>query len=145
MAVQIAPVDWQLQQQQVLGVRNAVFVDEQGVPAEMEHDRNDVLAIHLLATVDGSTPVATARLLPDGHIGRMAVLKNWRGQGIGTAMLRALIGIARQKGQDSVFLNAQCHAEGFYARVGFQGEGDVFDDAGIEHRRMILPLTQDTD
>jgi len=145
MAVQIAPVDWQLQQQQVLGVRNAVFVDEQGVPAEMEHDRNDVLAIHLLATVDDGTPVATARLLPDGHIGRMAVLKNWRGQGIGTAMLRALIGIARQKGQDSVFLNAQCQAEGFYARMGFQGEGDVFDDAGIEHRRMILPLTQDTD
>ena len=145
MAVQIAPVDWQLQQQQVLGVRNAVFVDEQGVPAEMEHDRNDVLAIHLLATVDGSTPVATARLLPDGHIGRMAVLKNWRGQGIGTAMLRALIGIARQKGQDSVFLHAQCRAEGFYARMGFRGEGDVFDDAGIEHRRMILPLTQDTD
>ncbi|HPE81891.1 MAG: GNAT family N-acetyltransferase [Sedimenticolaceae bacterium] len=145
MAVQIAPVDWQLQQRQLLGVRIAVFVDEQGVPAELEHDRHDARAIHLLATVDDGTPVATARLLPDGHIGRMAVLKNWRGQGIGTAMLRALIGIARQKGQDSVFLHAQCRAEGFYARMGFRGEGDVFDDAGIEHRRMILPLTQDTD
>lgn len=145
MGVQIVPVDWHLQQQQLLAIRIAVFVDEQGVPAQMEHDQHDAVAIHLLATVDGGTPVATARLLPDGHIGRMAVLKDWRGQGIGTAMLRALTGIARRNGHDSVFLHAQCQAEAFYARLGFRSEGGVFDDAGIDHRRMTLPLGQDAD
>ena len=145
MKVVIVPVDWDSRHRDLLTIRYAVFVDEQGVPAELEHDDCDRQALHLIATDPGGRPLATARMLPDGHIGRMAVLSPWRGQGIGSAMLRELIGLAAERGISDLFLNAQCEAESFYRRLGFEPEGEVFDDAGIDHRRMTLHLEPDGD
>ena len=140
MEWQIEQVDWQAHRDELLRIRYRVFVDEQGVPAELEHDEHDPGAVHLLARTAGDIPVATARMLGDGHIGRMAVLPAWRSQGLGSALLRKLIGIARHRGMPQVHLHAQCHAESFYRRLGFVAEGEVFPDAGIDHRRMSLRL-----
>lgn len=137
----IEQADWAQARETLLAIRFEVFVDEQGVPAELEEDADDPQALHVLAwDATGRTPLATARLLPNGHIGRMAVRKDWRGQGIGSAMLERLTALALQAGLKSVLLNAQCSAEGFYRRHGFQPEGDIFEDAGIAHRRMSCPL-----
>lgn len=118
-------------------IRRTVFIEEQHVPEELEWDGEDAQAIHLLAR-SGEEPVATARLLRNGHIGRMAVLPVWRGQGIGMAMLKQLLDIARQRQLTRVYLNAQLSAVDFYARVGFIVEGETFMDAGIAHKRMVL-------
>ena len=93
----------------------------------------------MVITADG-TAVGTGRLLPDGRIGRMAVLKGWRGSGAGSAVLAELLRMAQAAGFRSVVLNAQTHAIGFYARFGFQPEGDVFLEAGIPHRAMRRSL-----
>ncbi|HMZ77178.1 MAG TPA: GNAT family N-acetyltransferase, partial [Rhodocyclaceae bacterium] len=77
------------------------------------------------------------RLLPDGHVGRMAVLPAWRGRGVGRAVLTALMAEARRRGLSRLVLHAQTHAEGFYAGFGFVAEGEVFDDAGLPHRTMV--------
>jgi predicted GNAT family N-acyltransferase len=131
---------WDELQSLALPVRETVFVIEQGVPAELEHDAQDPHSVHALACVDGQ-PVGTGRLTPDGHIGRMAVLPPWRGRGIGTTLLQALIAQARREGLPALELNAQVHAIPFYQRLGFVPEGEVFDDAGLPHRRMHYPLT----
>ena len=140
MKVAIRVVDWEAQRHELMQIRHAVFVDEQGVPVELEHDRHDQGALHLLASSGDRRPVATARMLADGHIGRMAVLPAWRRRGIGSAMLRELIRLARERGILRIFLNAQCGAQAFYERLGFVAEGDVFEDAGIDHRRMSMQL-----
>jgi predicted GNAT family N-acyltransferase len=137
----IAQVDWNQKKPVLLAIRFAVFVDEQGVPAELEQDALDPDAIHLLATSQVGEPVATARMLADGHIGRMAVLPGWRRRGIGAAMLRRLIEIASAQGRREVFLHAQCQAEPFYRRLGFVAEGEEFQDAGISHRRMRAAIS----
>ncbi|MGB5251155.1 MAG: GNAT family N-acetyltransferase [Sedimenticolaceae bacterium] len=137
----IAQVDWNQKRSVLLAIRFAVFVDEQGVPAELEQDSRDPDAIHLLASSQAGEPVATARLLPDGHIGRMAVMPGWRRRGIGAAMLRRLIEIAAAQGRRQVFVNAQCRAEPFYRRLGFIAEGEEFQDAGISHRRMRAAIS----
>jgi predicted GNAT family N-acyltransferase len=116
-------------------IRDIVFVDEQRVPVELEHDEHDAVAMHVLA-FDGTQPVGTGRILADGRIGRMAVLASHRGRGLGRAILEALIGIAEQQGMRTVWCNAQCHALAFYEGFGFVAEGPVFLEAGIEHRRM---------
>ncbi|RMG33037.1 MAG: GNAT family N-acetyltransferase [Gammaproteobacteria bacterium] len=137
----IDTVSWAEARDLLLAIRFEIFVHEQGVPAEMEEDADDPQALHLLVrTVPGGDPIATARLLPNGHIGRMAVRRQWRGRGIGSAMLAQLLSKARRKGLESVFLNAQCAAEAFYRRQGFRPEGAIFEDAGIPHRRMWRPL-----
>jgi predicted GNAT family N-acyltransferase len=136
----IRQVAWDAGKNDLLAIRNAVFVDEQGVPAELEHDAHDRHAIHLLATTQDGRPVATARMLDDGHIGRMAVLPEWRNRGIGSAVLQELIRMAAAQGHDSVFLHAQCAAEPFYGHLGFSAEGGIFEDAGIPHRCMRLHL-----
>jgi predicted GNAT family N-acyltransferase len=84
--------------------------------------------------------IGTGRLLPDGHIGRMAVLKAWRGQGAGRALLRALVEEARRRGDREVVLSAQIHALGFYRAAGFAPEGPVYEEAGIPHQSMRLEL-----
>ena len=145
MTIDIRPSPWRTSREDLLRIRYAVFVDEQGVPAELEQDAHDQDALHLLAVSADGEGVGTARMLPDGHIGRMAVLPAWRGRGIGTALLRALLDAARQMGRHEVFLHAQCRAEPFYQRLGFVAEGEIFDDAGIDHRCMRLRLPASAD
>lgn len=117
-------------------VRRTVFVDEQGVPEDMELDEFDPASLHALALDADGAVLGTGRLLPDGHIGRMAVLKPARGRGVGAALLLALVGAARARGECEVVLSAQTHAIPFYQRFGFVAEGDIYDDAGIAHRLM---------
>lgn len=131
--------DWTALREWAMPVRAEVFIAEQAIPPEMEWDEDDAVSVHCVAFAGGA-PVATGRLLPDGRIGRMAVLRGWRGRGLGGAILEQLVAIARERGEREVRLSAQCHAEGFYRRHGFEPDGEVFDDAGIPHRRMRRSL-----
>lgn len=117
-------------------VRREVFILEQGVPEALEWDAADALSLHVVAFAEDGQVLGTARLLPDGHIGRMAVRHPVRGRGVGSAMLQALIDAAGARGDERLALHAQSHATGFYARFGFVPEGDEFDEAGIAHRLM---------
>lgn len=120
-------------------IRRLVFIEEQAVPVEEEWDGLDPDCLHILAW-HGSKALGTARLLPDGHIGRVAVLAEARGLGIGVALMQATIEAARSHGHAHVELAAQTHALPFYERLGFVAFGDEFIDAGIPHRNMRLPL-----
>ena len=120
----------------VMPVRTEVFVVEQGVPEEIERDALDAVCRHAIARDAGGRVIATGRLLPDGHIGRMAVLRAARGAGVGGAVLQALIAEAARRGLREVALNAQTHALAFYLRHGFEAVGEVFMEAGIPHRAM---------
>jgi len=121
-------------------VREAVFVVEQGVPLVVERDEWDARAEQALAFDDQGRVIGTGRLLPDGHIGRMAVLGEHRGQGVGSRILAALLERARELGMTCVVLNAQTHALSFYARHGFVAFGGEFTEAGIRHVAMSRTL-----
>lgn len=121
-------------------IRLEVFVQEQGVPAELEMDAMDALCLHAVAYDAAGTPVATGRLLPDGHIGRMAVRKESRGSGLGGALLQALMEAAKARGHGHVALSSQSHAAPFYTRHGFVKEGEEFLEAGIAHVNMQRPF-----
>lgn len=125
-------------------VRETVFVHEQQVPLEEEWDALDPLCSHVIARDEAGSPVGTGRLTPERRIGRMAVLADWRGQGVGDAMLDALVAEARKLGWPMVSLNAQVSAEAFYARKGFIPEGGRFMEAGIEHQSMRRTLAGPT-
>ncbi len=127
---------WSELQEHAQRIRYEVFVQEQSVPEEIELDDMDALCLHAVAYDQEGIPTATGRLLPDGHIGRMAVRKYARGSGVGSDVLRSLMEAARQRGQHEVVLNAQIHAENFYLRQGFIREGDVFWEVGIPHIHM---------
>ena len=124
----------------LLGIRQQVFVVEQGVPEARERDGLDPDCWHVLARNEAGQPIGCARLSPEHKIGRMAVLSEWRSQGVGMALLRELIARARTLGWGEVTLAAQVSAMGFYEREGFIAHGDVFDDAGLAHRSMSLKL-----
>ncbi|MCW5622566.1 MAG: GNAT family N-acetyltransferase [Burkholderiales bacterium] len=128
--------DWERDREALRAVREAVFVVEQGVPIELEWDEFDAVSTHVMAEDASGRAIGTGRLLPDGHIGRMAVLAPWRGHGIGAALLARLIERARDAGMDELRLHAQSHAVPFYARHGFACAGDEFIEAGIPHRLM---------
>jgi predicted GNAT family N-acyltransferase len=132
-------MSWENARAQASAIRLAVFVEEQGVPREIEMDEIDAQCVHALA-FEGGTAVGTGRLLPDGHIGRMAILKPWRGRGIGSAILHSLIEAARRRGEREVMLSAQVHAVDFYRAHGFAPEGEVYEEAGIAHQAMIRAL-----
>ena len=123
-------------------VREKVFIEEQGVPRALEWDEWDEPSDHAVAFDDGSNAIGTARLLPDGHVGRIAVLRPWRGQGVGAALLQAMVQLARDKQMQEVVLNAQTHAAGFYRRFGFAARGEEFLEAGISHVEMRLRLAR---
>ena len=126
-------------------IRYAVFVEEQGIPAELEIDDCDPIAEHVLAFVDGQC-VATARIYLDGQdpskakIGRMAVLREFRGQGIGTALLGESIRAGMMQGANVFELHAQQSAVPFYAKLQFKPDGAIFDEVGIPHQCMRLAL-----
>jgi predicted GNAT family N-acyltransferase len=121
-------------------VREAVFILEQGISVELEWDGLDAECIHVLAADARLRPIGTARLLPDGTIGRMAVLKEWRRQGVGSALMERLLGEARDRQIREVTLNAQVYVTGFYRKFGFQAMGEEFMEAGIRHMRMVNRL-----
>lgn len=128
--------DWEHLQQDAQAVRYAVFVEEQKIPAELEWDEMDAQCRHAVAYDRGGCAIGTGRLLPDGHIGRMAVLAQARGHGIGAALLQTLMQAAQQRGDQAVELNAQESAEGFYRKLGFTRDGEPFMEAGIVHLHM---------
>ncbi len=130
---------WEEARTEAAPIRFVVFVDEQKVPAEIELDEHDAACVHVIARAEGRA-VGTGRLLPDAHIGRMAVLKEWRGRGVGAAMLNTLIAKARARGDKDVALTAQTHALDFYRKQGFVEEGPEYLDAGIPHRTMRKTL-----
>lgn len=134
--------DWQRCAKDAGLIRHEVFVDEQRVPAEEELDDQDAVCVHAVAYDSDGMPVGTGRLLPHGHIGRMAVRRVQRGKGIGSLLLRRLVDEARQRGHRYVMLAAQLHAQQFYAAHGFVAEGPVFLDAGIDHINMRLMLSE---
>ena len=131
---------WSRDDTQLRQIRAAVFVVEQGVPLDLEWDGIDAECAHVLAYNDDNLAIGTGRLLPDGHIGRMAVLEPWRHRGVGSALLRELMAIAKERDMQEVVLNAQIQASAFYERHGFVAEGESFLDAGIPHLRMRRPL-----
>jgi predicted GNAT family N-acyltransferase len=132
----VRPANWLVDAPALQAVRRAVFIEEQKVPAELEWEDQDALAWHWLAEDTDGRPIGTARLLPTGQIGRMAVLAPWRRRGVGSALLRAVLHDAPRHVAGPLWLNAQRSAEGFYGRAGFAAEGPVFDEAGIPHRAM---------
>ena len=133
--LRIELMDWSAARVEASRIRLTVFVEEQRVPVEIEMDDNDAACVHALAYWQGRA-VGTGRLLPDGHIGRMAVLKQSRSLGLGGVILERLVEEARRRGMKEVVLSAQTHAIGFYRRHGFMQEGEVFDEAGIPHQEM---------
>ncbi len=134
--VQVEIVPYPVQREALHRVRHRVFVEEQQVPAALEIDALDPLSVHVLARSADGTPVGAGRLTPDGRIGRMAVLADWRGHGVGQALLLALVEAARTRGWQEVTLHAQLPARVFYARQGFLPHGEVFEEAGIAHQHM---------
>ncbi len=127
---------WEQAQARAYPIRLAVFVEEQGVPRELELDEEDPLAWHALARHNGLT-VGTARLQQDGKIGRMAVLRAYRHQGVASTMMHALLDHGQQQGIKQFYLHAQIEALGFYERLGFKANGPIFNEAGIAHQMMV--------
>jgi YbgC/YbaW family acyl-CoA thioester hydrolase len=136
--------NWHALGTEARALRTAVFVDEQGIPAELEWDAADDTAVHALARNWLGVPVATGRLLQHapgvGKIGRMAVSRVLRGSNLGRDVLQALMQAARDRGDHEVLLHAQRTAEGFYARLGFTRRGEPFEEAGIVHIEMAHAL-----
>ncbi|MFF9847412.1 GNAT family N-acetyltransferase [Streptomyces litmocidini] len=134
-------------------VRREVFVEEQGVPQEIEYDAYDATAVHVLAVGADGLPLGTGRLLHGadavgktgadasvGSLGRLAVAKAARGLGVGAALVRGIEDVARERGLSAVDLHAQTHALGFYERLGYVAYGPEFPDAGMPHRAMRKAL-----
>ncbi len=131
---------WESDRPAIESVRRRVFIEEQGIPEREEWDSTDPTCQHVLAFMGNRDAVGTGRVDAAGNIGRVAVIPPYRGTGIGTAIMRCLIRLARDAGLDEVHLNAQASAVGFYQRLGFRPEGPEFDEVGIPHRRMRLKV-----
>jgi predicted GNAT family N-acyltransferase len=143
-AVHIQTGDWGQWSEPARRVRTAVFIEEQGIAAHDEWDDADAAALHAVAFAGTGEAIGTARLLVEApgvaRIGRVAVLAAWRGRHVGVALMRTLCAVAQGRGDHTVVLSAQCHAQDFYAREGFVAEGVPYDDAGIAHITMRRAL-----
>ena len=137
----IREIDWATGKEALGAVRFKVFVEEQHVPEDEEWDAQDATSRHVLAAAPDGTPIGTGRLLRDGHIGRMAVLKEWRGRGVGSALMARLLLLAREARHEVVRLHAQTHALGFYEKLGFVAEGEEFMEANIPHFVMTRSVS----
>ncbi|WP_262378742.1 GNAT family N-acetyltransferase [Luteimonas viscosa] len=137
---QVAVVDYATALEDLRAVRDAVFVQEQRVPRELERDDLDPRCRHVLARDPAGIAIGTARISPEGRIGRMAVLADWRARGVGSALLHALLRVAREDGLHQVTLHAQAGAIDFYRVHGFAPVGERFVEAGIEHLAMRFRL-----
>ncbi|ACO79012.1 GCN5-related N-acetyltransferase [Azotobacter vinelandii CA] len=134
--IQVRIADWQKDNEDIRRIRDSVFIAEQAVPPELEWDSEDQEAVHFLAFA-GEFAVGTARLLRDGHIGRVAVLKDWRSLRIGAALMRMAIAEAERRGFRRQLLSAQVQATRFYERLGFVVISGEYLDAGIPHVEMV--------
>ncbi len=139
MPLQVEALSWDQASARCLSIRRRVFIQEQGIDEAIEIDGRDPQCWHVLARLDG-VDVGTARMQPDGHIGRVAVLSSARGSGAGRALMRKLCDIARQQGLAEVHLSSQDTAIGFYLALGFAARGAMFMEAGIPHQDMSLTL-----
>ena len=137
----VEPATWSVDFADLRAVRTEVFVVEQAVPEDEEWDELDALSQHVVARDSDRRPIGTGRLTPKGTIGRMAVLKDWRGRGVGEALLRVLLEQARARHFHNIEIHAQSHALAFYERAGFEAYGDAFDECGILHRHMRIAIT----
>jgi predicted GNAT family N-acyltransferase len=135
-SIHIRLADWQKDNAELRRIRESVFIAEQAVPPELEWDAEDAEALHFLV-YEGDYPIGTARLLPDGHIGRVSVLKDWRGLNVGDALLRAVLSEAEKRGLQQQMLSAQVQATPFYERLGFAIVSGEYLDAGIPHVDMV--------
>jgi predicted GNAT family N-acyltransferase len=133
--VVVAVTDWSVDHETLSRIRRDVFCREQGIDERDEWDAGDALAVHVVARF-GDEAVGTGRLLPDGKIGRMAVLAAYRNRGIGSALLARLLTVASTRGDPEVYLHAQRSAVRFYASHGFNTDGDPYLEAGIVHQTM---------
>lgn len=140
----VKPVYWNASEKMLRAIRITVFVEEQGVPQDLEWDGLDEHAFHVMAFAADGTPIGTGRLLQDGHIGRVAVLREWRGKGVGRALLDMLLVIANKMGYDVVKLHAQTRVLDFYLSRGFKTEGEEFMEAGIPHVLMTRTTADQT-
>ncbi|WP_459753100.1 GNAT family N-acetyltransferase [Streptomyces sennicomposti] len=152
-AYEVRPAGSPADREACFAVRKEVFVAEQGVDEEIEYDAYDAVAVHVLAVRADGVPLGTGRLLHGeaaaaktggeagvGSLGRLAVVKEARGLGVGVALVRAVEEAARERGLTAVDLHAQTHALGFYERLGYTAYGPEFPDAGIPHRAMRRAL-----
>lgn len=140
MTFSVNAVDWQGASVALKEIRRCVFIEEQAVSESLEWDGLDEDAIHVLACDSKGRPIGCGRLLPEGKIGRMAVLPEWRSKGVGRAILQTLLEIARGQDMDEVRLSAQVSAIPFYEKAGFTVCSGVYLDAGIPHREMVLSM-----
>jgi len=131
---------WEKAQPHAAPLRFAIFVGEQNVPPGIELDAMDEASLHAVAFDAEGKPIGTGRLLPEGRIGRMAVVKEWRRRGVGADLLEALLDEARRRGIAEVTLSAQLQAAEFYRAHGFVAEGKVYEEAGILHQSMRRKL-----
>ena len=138
----IEPAVWSVDADDLKAVRTEVFIEEQNIPESDEWDDDDALADHVLARTPDGKPIGTGRLTLSGYVGRMAVIKDWRGQGVGEALLRHLIERAETRGLRHLRMHAQTYAIPFYARSGFRPEGNEFMECGIPHQTMVLDLPE---
>ncbi len=135
----IFEADYNTFKDQIRSVRHKVFIEGQNVPEEIEIDGKDGGSYHVLLTKNGQ-PIATGRMQKDGHIGRIAVLEEFRGMNFGSMIMNKLEETAMKKGIKSLYLNSQIHAVPFYLKLGYEPVGDNFFEAGIEHVKMIKEL-----
>ena len=131
--------DWHRDYSKIHHIRESVFVAEQAMPPEQEWDSDDETAIHFLAEQEDFA-IGTARLLPDGYVGRLSVLKDWRGLHVGDALMQAVIAEASVRGIGELKLTAQVHATAFYQRFGFEVVSEEFLEAGLPHVDMLRQM-----
>lgn len=139
MSIESKICDYKGNEKDICNIRFKVFVDEQNVPEELEIDGLDDEAKHVLAYLDDE-PIGTGRILIDGHIGRVAVLKKYRGLGIGKSIMKELIDWSQKNNLEKLWLSSQWHAHSFYLDLGFVCEGEVYEEAGIDHIKMNRTL-----
>ncbi len=136
----VSLVSWHDGEPLLRAIRETVFIREQGVPEELEWDDTDAICRHALALSLNGDAVGCGRILTNGHIGRIAVMKDWREKKVGTAIVEALLNEARSRGYKQVVVDAQTHAVPFYQGFGFAVKGTEFIDAGLPHIQMELKL-----
>lgn len=136
----VEAVCWQDAATELAGIREKVFITEQRIPRRVELDGRDEKSLHVQARLDDGTLVGTGRLLPNGHIGHIAVLLPYRGRGIGRALLSQLLELARAHGHDAVYLDCGLESICFFETLQFAAEGPVYMEAGVPHQRMVRRL-----